>query len=179
MLSDRMRLVRQGCTFSAMGAGVISLLMSSIPATPRLIYNGSGSAALGFYYLEPRLPFRGELAVFRPPLALELMIVGRGILPGNVPLLKRIAAVGGDDVCRVNTPPGFISVNGEITAEVLETDWEGRRLPAWEGCMRLVEGEFFLLQPHPRSFDSRYFGPVLRCDIVGVARPLWTWNPDF
>ena len=38
-------------------------------------------------------------------------------------------------------------------------------------------GEFFLLQPHPLSFDSRYFGPVLRCDIVGVARPLWTWNP--
>jgi type IV secretory pathway protease TraF len=43
--------------------------------------------------------------------------------------------------------------------------------------MRLIDGEFFLLQPHPLSFDSRYFGPVLRCDVVGVARPLWTWNP--
>lgn len=44
--------------------------------------------------------------------------------------------------------------------------------------MRLVEGEYFLLQPHPNSFDSRYFGPVLRCDILGVARPIWTWSPD-
>jgi type IV secretory pathway protease TraF len=34
------------------------------------------------------------------------------------------------------------------------------------------------LQPHPYSFDSRYFGLVLRCDVLGVARPLWTWNPD-
>ncbi|WP_316233240.1 S26 family signal peptidase [Bradyrhizobium sp. SZCCHNPS2010] len=178
MQIDCTRLVRQGSTFSAMGAGIIGLLMSSMPTTPRLIYNGSGSAPLGFYYLEPRLPRRGELAVFRPPPAIELMLVGRGILPGNVPLLKRIAAAGGDDVCRANAPLGAISVNGEVIAEVLENDQEGRPLPAWEGCMRLVEGEFFLLQPHPRSFDSRYFGPVLRCDIVGVARPLWTWDPD-
>lgn len=33
--------------------------------------------------------------------------------------------------------------------------------------MKLVEGEFFLLQAHPLSFDSRYFGPVLLA--VGAA----------
>jgi hypothetical protein len=69
-------------------------------------------------------------------------------------------------------------INGQVLAEVFDKDREGRPLPSWEGCIRLVDGEFFLLQPHPYSFDSRYFGPVMRCDILGVARPLWTWNPD-
>jgi type IV secretory pathway protease TraF len=95
-----------------------------------------------------------------------------------VPLLKRVKAIGGDEICRAKEPIGSIAINGKFIAEVLEKDREGRPLPAWEGCMRLVEGEYFLLQPHPLSFDSRYFGPVLRCDIPGVARPLWTWNPD-
>jgi type IV secretory pathway protease TraF len=69
-------------------------------------------------------------------------------------------------------------VNGKIVADVLDQDREGRRLPSWNGCIWLVDGEFFLLQPHRHSFDSRYFGPVSRCDILGVARPMWTWNPD-
>jgi type IV secretory pathway protease TraF len=30
----------------------------------------------------------------------------------------------------------------------------------------------------PQLNGLRYFGPVSKCDILGVARPLWTWNPD-
>jgi len=108
---------------------------------------------------------------------IELMIVAREILPPAVPLLKQVAATGGDEVCRSEQPTGTLSINGKVVAETYSTDQEGRPLPSWQGCMRLIDGEFFLLQPHPLSFDSRYFGPVLRCDIVGVARPLWTWNP--
>lgn len=178
MLIKRTRLWRQTSTLSAMCAGIITLLMSSAPAVPVLIYNATGSAPLGVYYLEPRLPARGELAVFKPPPGIEILIIAHEILPVPVPLLKRVAAVGGDEVCRAKDPIDTISINGKVIAEVLEKDRAGRLLPAWEGCMRLVEGEFFLLQPHPNSFDSRYFGPVLRCDILGVARPLWTWNPD-
>ncbi|WP_024512899.1 S26 family signal peptidase [Bradyrhizobium sp. ARR65] len=163
---------------STMCTGVIAILMSFAPKLPWLIYNASGSAPLGFYYVQRRLPLPGELAVFEPPPAIELVIIAHRVLPAAVPLLKQIAAAGGDEVCRANEPVGTISINGKVIAEVLEKDEEGRPLPTWEGCMRLVEGEFFLLQPHPRSFDSRYFGPVLGCDILGVAHPLWTWNPD-
>ncbi|UWU66136.1 S26 family signal peptidase [Bradyrhizobium sp. NC92] len=175
---DRTRLWRQTSTLSAMCAGIITLLMSSAPAVPLLIYNATGSAPLGFYYVEPRLPARGELAVFKPPPGIEILIIAHEILPTPVPLLKRVEATGGDEICRAKDPIGTISINGKVVAEVLKKDRQGRPLPVWEGCMRLVEGEFFLLQPHPNSFDSRYFGPVLRCDILGVARPLWTWNPD-
>jgi conjugative transfer signal peptidase TraF len=175
---DRKRLWRQATTLSAMCAGIITLLISSAPAVPLLIYNATGSAPLGFYYLEQRLPARGERAVFKPPPGIELLMIAHQILPVPVPLLKRVEATGGDEICRAKTPIGTISINGKVVAEVLDKDPEGRPLPAWEGCMRLVEGEYFLLQPHPHSFDSRYFGPVLRCDILGVARPIWTWNPD-
>jgi conjugative transfer signal peptidase TraF len=178
MLIDRAEPWRQVAVLSAMCTGIVAMLMSAAVEQPLLIYNASGSAPLGFYYLEQRSPVIGELAVFKPPPAIELMIIAHGVLPRAVPLLKRIAAAGGDEVCRAKEPVGTISINGKVLAEVLENDEEGRPLPTWEGCMRLVEGEFFLLQPHPRSFDSRYFGPVLRCDILGVAHPLWTWNPD-
>ncbi|MCK1641241.1 S26 family signal peptidase [Bradyrhizobium sp. 157] len=178
MQIDRTRLWRQASILSAMCAGIITLLMSSAPSVPLLIYNASGSAPLGFYYLEQRSPVRGELAVFKPPPAIELLIIAHRILPVPVPLLKRVEASGGDEVCRAKEPIGTMSINGKVVAEVLEKDWEGLPLPSWEGCMRLVEGEFFLLQPHPHSFDSRYFGPVLRCDVLGVAHPLWTWKSD-
>lgn len=145
---------------------------------PAIVYNASGSAPLGFYYLDHRLPRRGEVAVVRPSPMLAASIGARGMLPAGVPLVKQVAAIGGDEVCRSKEPIGTLAVNGKVVAEVQDQDREGRPLPAWEGCIRLFEGQYFLLQPHPLSFDSRYFGPVSSCDILGVARPVWTWDPD-
>jgi conjugative transfer signal peptidase TraF len=160
-----------------MSASLVASLVAIPPHTPLIVYNASGSAPLGFYRLENRFPERGEIVIVQPPPLIELMIVARGILPPQVPLIKQVAATGGDEVCRSKPPNSTLSINGQVLAEVFDKDREGRPLPSWEGCMRLIDGEFFLLQPHPLSFDSRYFGPVLRCDVVGVARPLWTWNP--
>jgi len=178
MRIDPTRLRLQISVLAAMSAVIVAMFITSDIRAPIVIYNASGSAPLGFYYLENRLPERGETAVVQPPPLIELMIVAREILPPSVPLLKQIAAVGGDEVCRSKEPISKIAINGQVLAEVFDKDREGRPLPSWEGCIRLVDGEFFLLQPHPYSFDSRYFGPVMRCDILGVARPLWTWNPD-
>jgi conjugative transfer signal peptidase TraF len=178
MRIDGARLRLQIAVMAAISATCVAMLIVFDVHVPLVIYNASGSAPLGFYYLENRLPGRGELAVVMPPPALELMILARGILPPSVPLVKQIAAIGGDEVCRSNMPVGSIAINGKVVAEVLDQDRDGRRLPSWDGCIHLIDGEFFLLQPHPYSFDSRYFGPVMRCDILGVARPLWTWNPD-
>jgi conjugative transfer signal peptidase TraF len=178
MWIDRHDLWRTSVLLSATCGGIVSLLVSFANQTPRLIFNASGSAPLGFYYLDQQLPLKGELAVMRPPPAIALLIAAYDILPAPVPLLKQVAAIGGEEVCRSREPSDAISINGHVLAEVQIKDRAGRALPSWEGCMRLVEGEYFLLQPHPLSFDSRYFGPVLRCDILGVARPIWTWNPD-
>jgi conjugative transfer signal peptidase TraF len=173
--SARLRL--QVTVLAAISAAIVAMLIAVGVRAPLVIYNASASAPLGFYYLEHRLPARGEIAVVAPPPLIELMITSRGILPASAPLIKQVAAIGGDEVCRSKEPVNAIAINGKVAAEVLETDREGRPLPSWQGCLRLVDGEFFLLQPHPFSFDSRYFGPVLRCDILGVAHPLWTRKP--
>jgi conjugative transfer signal peptidase TraF len=171
------RLRRKIAVLAVISASIILTIAGTAPHTPLIVYNASGSAPLGFYYLENRLPDRGETAVVRPPALIELMMVTRQILPPSVPLIKQVAAVGSDEICRSKDSGGVISVNGKVVAETFDKDREGRPLPSWEGCMKLIDGEFFLLQPHPLSFDSRYFGPVLKCDILGVARPIWTWNP--
>jgi conjugative transfer signal peptidase TraF len=177
MRANRVPLRSKLMILAGVSVGLVATLASIPPQTPLIVYNATGSAPLGFYRVENRLPARGEIAVVQPPPLIELMIVARGILPLAVPLIKQVMAAGGDEVCRSEQPIGTISINGKVVAETYATDRKGRALPAWQGCMRLIDGEFFLLQPHPLSFDSRYFGPVLRCDIVGVARPLWTWNP--
>ena len=163
---------------ATVSAGFVAMLASLQTHAPLVLYNASGSAPLGFYRVEQRLPQRGETAIVQPPPLIEMMIVARGILAPDVPLVKQVAAMGGDEVCRSKVDgTGVVSVNGKTIAETFEKDREGRPLPSWDGCLTLIEGEYFLLQPHPHSFDSRYFGPVMRCDVIGVARPVWTWNP--
>ncbi len=179
MWIDRGRRRLQIAVLAAISAANVAMLVGFDVHTPLIIYNASGSAPLGFYYLEQRLPGRGETAVFRPTPAIELLIIAHDVLPVPVPLLKQVAAVEGDEVCRSKGPTDAITIGGRVLAEVQANDHAGRPMPSWEGCLRLINGEYFLLQPHPLSFDSRYFGPVLRCDILGVARPLWTWNPDW
>ena len=46
-------------------------------------------------------------------------------------------------------------------------------MPWWRGCRRLKRHEYLLLNDAPRSFDSRYFGPVNASAIIGKAVPLW------
>jgi conjugative transfer signal peptidase TraF len=178
MIARLKRLRGKAAMLAMISAAIVATIVVIAPQVPLVIYNASGSAPLGFYRLENRLPRRGEMAVIQPPPMIELMLVGRGILPASVPLVKQIAATGGDEVCRSDQPNGTISINGKVVAETYDKDRYGRPLPAWKGCMTLIDGELFLLQPHPLSFDSRYFGPVLRCDVLGVAHPLWTWNPE-
>ncbi|MGJ4924811.1 hypothetical protein ACQR1H_31170 [Bradyrhizobium sp. HKCCYLRH2015] len=63
------------------------------------------------------------------PPTIELMIASRGILLGSMPLVKEIAAIGGDEVYR-SRAAGTISFNGKMVANVLVTDRKGRPLPS-------------------------------------------------
>lgn len=178
MRSDFTRLREQIAILATISIALVAFLIAFDVRDPLVIYNASGSAPLGFYRVEARPPERGDTVIVQPSPAIALMIAARGILPLGVPLVKQVAALAGDEVCRSRIEGGgVITINGKAVAETFDKDREGRPLPAWEGCMALVDGEVFLLQPHPYSFDSRYFGPVLRCDVIGVARPIWTWNP--
>jgi conjugative transfer signal peptidase TraF len=156
---------------AAMLAGIALIGFSAAARpTPQLIWNASASAPIGLYRVVSGAPERGDFILVHLPKSIEKLAAIRGYLPAGVPLIKRVAAVTGDDVCAFD---GAIIVNGEIVARQRKADRAGRSLPRWNECRELVQGEFFLLGDAPDSFDSRYFGPVTSARVIGRLAPLW------
>jgi len=140
---------------------------------PKLVWNASASVPIGLYAVRPldRLAVT-ELVVVKPPEPLAAFLADGGYLGRGAPLLKRIAALPGQTVCREGAE---VKVEGVTWAEARERDRTGRMLPAWSGCRRLRDGEVFLLNwNEPDSLDGRYFGPLPVSSLAGRAVPLWT-----
>jgi conjugative transfer signal peptidase TraF len=149
-------------------------LQARLPrARKLLLWNASASAPRGVYWLSAPEPLTiDELVTVVPATALADFMNIRGYLPVGVPLLKYIAAVGGQSVCRWQSD---IAIDGVWAAQARLRDSEGRILPIWVGCRTLRAGEVFLLNPvNPDSFDGRYFGVVPEDEITARATPLWT-----
>ena len=140
-------------------------------ANPWLLWNATASAPIGLYFVrsDPR-PAVGDLLVVRADPALSEWMVARRYIGQGVPLVKRVAAVGGADVCRSGVR---ITVDQRLSAVALDRDRLDRPLPNWRGCYRLKVGQVFLLNAAPTSLDGRYFGPTSVTAVIGQARPLW------
>ena len=138
--------------------------------TPWLLYNPTASAPRGWYWVMRTQALQvGDLAVVRLPPNIATLASERRYLPLGVPLLKRVAAVGGQQVCVADHR---LYVDTTPVAEVLRLDAAGRALPVWSGCRLLDGGEMLLIGDHAASFDSRYFGPVRTSSVEGRAVPL-------
>ncbi|MBX3576106.1 MAG: S26 family signal peptidase [Rhizobiaceae bacterium] len=139
---------------------------------PRLIWNASASAPIGLYRVEQiaRLDV-ADLVVVMPPEPMAAFLSERGYLPRGVPLIKRVLALAGAEVCRC----GAEIVAYDVTyGHARERDSRGRKLPDWQGCGVVSEGEAFLMNwDAADSFDSRYVGPLPIASIVGRAVPVW------
>lgn len=155
-----------------MTIGVLLIGISTANFLPkRLIWNASASLPAGLYIIRYRVPRRGDLVLAKLPEWARLIADQRDYLPANVPALKRVVAISGDRVCRVDRT---ILVNGKPVAWARKTDRYGRDLPVWSGCETLDEEQIFLLADHPKSFDGRYFGVTKLANVLGVASPVWT-----
>lgn len=161
---------------TAMFGCAACLLLAITPTArpPRLVFNTTASAPLGFYLVDAVAPTVGDIVVVRPPHDLALWMAGRGYLPSNVPLIKRVAASGGQTVCGQQ---GEVRIDGVPVAKILLRDRLGRQLTPFTRCIRLADGDVFLLNAEmPDSLDGRYFGPLPRHAIVGRATAIWTWS---
>lgn len=140
---------------------------------PKVVWNASASVPVGLYAVQPldRLEVT-RLVAAKPPAALAAFLSDGGYLGDGALLLKRVAALPGQTICRDGAA---ISVEGVVWAEARERDRNGRILPTWSGCRVLAEGQVFLLNwGEPDSIDGRYFGPLPVSSLIGHAMPLWT-----
>ncbi|MFT8781295.1 S26 family signal peptidase [Acetobacter orientalis] len=150
----------------------VAIVTASLHVAPRLLWNETASVPVGLYRVQPGNALHvGNITAIRLPDGLALLLSSRGYLPFGMPLLKPVAALPGQDVCRTKSA---ISIDGAHAGDALTSDHRGRPLPVWQGCHRLSPDEIFVMNPaEPRSLDGRYFGPLPAASVIGRAVPLW------
>ena len=163
------------------GACAIAICLLAWQAAAHLRFNLSPCIPRGAYYLASGEPVRaGQLVLACPPArAAELALRRRYLRPGSCPggtkpIGKLVAALAGD---RLELAPAGMKVNGQQLSSTATSavDSEGRPLPRQPtGVRRVAAGEVWLLSAHPRSFDSRYFGPIGAAQVLGTMTPLIT-----
>lgn len=156
-------------------AGVAAATIATLTVRPTryAVWNATASVPTGLYAIRGKASLHvGERVAIEPPPPLRRLLADRHYLPTGVPLLKRIAAVSGQRVCRF---AHGVTVDGAYVGAARARDRLGRPLPVWAGCHDLKSGEVFVMNPAaPDSFDGRYFGVLRLADVIGRATPIWT-----
>lgn len=146
--------------------------LAAVAPKPSVLWNGTASEPVGLYVRAASPPAAGRIIAFHVPAAAFPYADDRMGYLHRLTILKAIAAGQGDVVC---TQAGVLTINGRWRAPVFARDPRGRLLPQWRGCRALAKNEFFVFSDRiPNSFDSRYYGPVMRAQIMGVFQPLAT-----
>lgn len=149
------------------GIGLSAILFSVVGAVPeRLIWNRTGSVPEGLYWLSDEPFTKGGWVVVSARSAEAQWAEFHGFVGEDWPLLKRVAGVPGDEICRDGVT---VLINGIPAGEALIASGSGVLLPSWSGCSRVGEDELFLMNAHPQSLDGRYFGITSVHDIEGSA----------
>lgn len=175
--------MRRRVLFTCMGIGLAALCAPAVmpmSAHERMfvVYNPTGSVPRGWYRVSSidnaASLHVGSIVLARLPVDVASFAAQRGYIPNGVPILKRVGAVARQSVCvRGQT----VHIDGAVVAAARTHDGARRPLQAWPQCRPLAAAELFLLSDtNPASFDSRYFGPIAKSAVLGIAWPLWTWS---
>lgn len=161
--------MRQGWRYGVVGL-IVGLVGLGVPqGLPRILaYGVTPSLPKGWYVRQwSQRPLQvGDIVVVRTPAILATR------MPPNVPgsrLLKMIAGVPGMYVCWTTEA---MTVEGRVYPRHAAIQDAAARV----GCGIVDDGEVLLVGLHPRSFDSRYFGPVPLHLVQWRAQALWTWE---
>lgn len=143
---------------------------------PFLIINKSPSLPLGVYWVEKTNQFqKGDILLLNLPKSIKEIAVKRRYMPKQAQLMKPLVASYEDSVC-VNRKGEFL-INQKKFGQRLETDSSGRKMPKMlSGCIRLQRDEIVVASLKENSFDSRYFGPLLKEFISGKAHAILVWE---
>jgi type IV secretory pathway protease TraF len=157
----------------AQGIVAASASLPAIVQNPPVIVNETISMANGAYVrvgdnTQPKL---GEIVAF-PMNEAARAYLGEDLgYPKDIYLVKRVAGLTGEVMCR----HGLRVTIGARTVQAALHDSRGNALPDWQGCYVLSVNQVFVLGDHPSSFDSRYFGPVMKDRFIGTYQAVMTW----
>jgi conjugative transfer signal peptidase TraF len=135
-----------------------------------LIMNVTSSVPVGLYLTSSAELARGDFVLIARDTLAHRAALSKGLISPSMQLLKRVAGLPGDHVCRHGRS---VWINGIIKASARNADDIGRPLRTWRGCRVLDAGEIFVLGSHANSFDSRSFGPIRRSDVVSRVVLIW------
>ncbi|NLS21269.1 conjugative transfer signal peptidase TraF [Rhizobium sp. P40RR-XXII] len=173
-------------------SGVIPLLGAALTIMSGVVVAGwigdyrlnlTPSEPLGLWRIErpDRLIEVGDLVFICPPVnplfekARQRGYLRHGLCAGGfAPLIKTVAALPGQ---RVEIGESVV-IDGHLLARsvVLKTDGEGRAITSYLGGV-VPPGTLFLHSSFASSYDSRYFGPIPGAGLLGLARPIFTYDP--
>ena len=166
--------------------GVSVFVVGALSATAMLggyRLNLTPSEPLGLWRIEEtdRAVTTGDLVFICPPQtplfaeARRRLYVARGLCPGSIaPLIKMVAGLPGQ---RVQIGQS-VSIDGRAlsSSTLRNLDGAGRLLEPYAGGV-VPPGMLYLHSPFKSSYDSRYFGPVPERGVLGLARPILTFDP--
>jgi len=132
----------------------------------RIIWNRTDSAPAGLYWVSDAPLSHGDWVVVSANSADANWAEARGFVGRDWPLLKRVAGVDGDTICRRGAR---IFINNRPVGVALKTDRQGRDMPVWSGCKRVGSDDVFLMNLHGSSLDGRYFGVTKPHNVDGKA----------
>ena len=163
-----------------LGVAVALAVAVAFLGSSALRWTSSGSVPRGLYRVVWRGLEPGDLVLVCLPEAVSRWAYSRGYVPagscvgGVAAIGKPIAAVAGD---RVEVSERGIAVNGRWLEDSrrVDRDFMGRPVPVVEVGVRILgAGELWLHSGHhPRSLDSRVFGPARTPWVRRVLAPLW------
>ena len=160
-------LIKAGVGVMMTLAVVGTTLQITMSPRPKVLYNPSSSAPIGWYQvIDNPSPEKHDLIAAYAPEWARRLAHERSYLPYDYPLIKSVLAIEGDEVCyhidRVSVPNG-------ADIPLLARDRLGREMPRkFVGCVILDADEIWIAsQDVQAGFDSRYFGPIDKTMLVG------------
>lgn len=177
-----MKDVAERITVGVAIAGAVVLVLGAACYAAGGRINTTKSIPVGLYWTTRAPVEKGAYVLWCPPkvdvfdYAKERGYIGAGFCTGGYGyVMKRVLGVKADAVAVANDG---VRVNGVLLphSAPIKADRAGRPLPRYQNSYTLSDSEVLLMSDvSATSFDGRYFGPISRCQIKTVIRPVITW----
>jgi len=142
-----------------------------------LIFNITGSMPIGIYYTSSNTKNikKGDFVIVKLPFQLQKFGVERKYIPNyKTKLLKEVIGIPGD---KVNLKDKEIVINNShvYKAPTYKYDMEHRKLHFYPRGEYISKSYWLYGENNPdESWDSRYYGPVNKLNILKKAVPVIT-----